>query len=188
VPSARATAALVAGGSISAELRSAIQKREVKMWSAVFVERWPFWVGGLAIGLFVLAFLIGTRNLLGVSTGFADACAATFDPKVRRSWRLPFIAGIVAGGVLASLLAGGSAPTVAMGLFDERVTSDLGLKALVFTMGGVLLGFGSRLANGCTSGHGIVGTALLAKSSWIAAGVFVVTGVLVTHVLLGGGP
>lgn len=158
------------------------------MWSAVFVERWPFWLGGLAIGVFVLAFLIGTRNLLGVSTGFADACAAPFDPKVRRSWRLPFIVGIVAGGFLASFCAGGSAPTVSMGMFTQRVTDDLALSAFAFTFGGVLLGFGSRLANGCTSGHGIVGTALLAKSSWIATGVFMLTGVLVTHLLFGGAP
>ena len=155
------------------------------MWSAVFVERWPFWVGGIAIGVFVLAFLIGTRNLLGVSTGFADACAAPFDPRMRRSWRLPFLIGIVAGGFIASLLAGGSAPSVEMGMFDARVSGDLAVKALVFTAGGVLLGFGSRLANGCTSGHGIVGTAMLAKSSWIALAVFMVTGVIVTHLIYG---
>jgi uncharacterized protein len=156
------------------------------MWSAVFVERWPFWAGGIAIGVFVLAFLIGTRNLLGVSTGFADACAAPFDTKMRRSWRLPFLIGIIAGGFIASRLAGGSAPTVQMGMFDARVTGDLAVKAFAFTTGGVLLGFGSRLANGCTSGHGIVGTALLAKSSWIATAVFMVSGVIVTHLLFRG--
>ena len=156
------------------------------MWSAVFVERWPFWAGGIAIGVFVLAFLLGARQMLGVSTGFADACAAPFAPEVRRSWRLPFLIGIVAGGFVASLLAGASAPTVDMGLFDVRVTDDLAVKALTFAAGGVLLGFGSRLANGCTSGHGIVGTALLAKSSLIAMAVFMVTGVIVTHLLLGG--
>ena len=156
------------------------------MWSAVFVERWPFWAGGIAIGVFVLAFLIGTRNLLGVSTGFADACAAPFDPRTRRSWRLPFLTGIVAGGFVASLLAGGFAPTSQMGLFDARVSDDFAFKAIAFTMGGVLLGFGSRLANGCTSGHGIVGTALFAKSSWIAMAVFFATGIFVTNLLLRG--
>jgi hypothetical protein len=75
-----------------------------------------------------------------------------------------------------------------MGLFDARVTGDFALKALAFTTGGVLLGFGSRLANGCTSGHGIVGTALFAKSSWIAMSVFFATGIVVTHLLLRGSP
>jgi uncharacterized membrane protein YedE/YeeE len=73
-----------------------------------------------------------------------------------------------------------------MGMFDERVTTDLAVKALAFTMGGVLLGFGARMANGCTSGHGIVGVALFARSSWTATIVFMITGVIVTHVLLGG--
>lgn len=158
------------------------------MWSAVFVDRWPFWVGGVAIGVFVLAFLIGTRNLLGVSTGFADACAAPFDPKLRRSWRLPFLIGIVAGGLVATVLAGGFTPTVAMGLFDARISPDLAVKAVAFTVGGALLGFGSRLANGCTSGHGIVGTALLARSSLLATAVFMVSGIVVTHLLLGRTP
>ena len=103
------------------------------MWSEVFVERWPFWVGGSAIGVFVLAFLIGTRNLVGVSSGFADACAAPFHPEVRRSWRLPFLVGIIAGGLLATLLSGGFAPTAAMGLFDARISSELGIKAIAFT-------------------------------------------------------
>lgn len=156
------------------------------MLASLFVERWPFWVGGLAIGLFVLLFLLGTRNLLGVSSGFVDACTAPFDARVRRSWRLPFLGGIVIGGAIAALLGGTFEVTSAMGMFDERVTADLLPKSLLFLLGGILLGFGSRLANGCTSGHGIVGTALLAKSSWIATAVFMMSGFVVTQLLLGG--
>lgn len=153
---------------------------------ATLSDRWPFWVGGLAIGAFVLLLLFATRNLLGVSSGFADACAAPFDPKLRRSWRLPFMLGIVAGGFVAAVVSGAFSPTWAMGMFDTRVTDAFVPKALLFLGGGILLGFGSRLANGCTSGHGIVGTALLAKSSWIATCVFMVTGYAVTRLLLGG--
>lgn len=154
---------------------------------ATLTDRWPFWVGGLAIGGFVLLLLFTTRNLLGVSTGFADACAAPFDPKLRRSWRLPFMLGIVAGGFVGAVVSGAFSPTWAMGMFDTRVTDAFVPKALLFLAGGIALGFGSRLANGCTSGHGIVGTALLAKSSWIATCVFMAAGFVVTHLLLGGG-
>lgn len=157
------------------------------MLLATLSDRWPFWVGGLAIGGFVLLLLFATRNLLGVSTGFADACAAPFDPELRRSWRLPFLLGIVAGGFVAAVSTGAFSLTWAMGIFDTRVTDAFVPKALLFLGGGILLGFGSRLANGCTSGHGIVGTALLAKSSWIATCVFMATGFVVTHLLLGGG-
>ena len=157
------------------------------MLLAILSDRWPFWAGGLAIGTFVLVFLLATRNLLGVSSGFTDACAAPFDPKLRRSWRLPFLLGIVAGGFVAALVSGSFSPTWSMGLFDTEVTDAFVPKARLFLGGGILLGFGSRLANGCTSGHGIVGTALLAKSSWIATAAFMITGFVVTQLLLGGG-
>lgn len=157
------------------------------MLLATTPERWPFWLGGLAIGGFVLLLLFATRNLLGVSTGFADACAASFDPAMRRSWRLPLLLGIIAGGFVAAITSGAFSPTWSVPMFDARVTDAFVPKALLFLGGGVLLGFGARLANGCTSGHGIVGTALLAKSSWIATAVFMTTGIIVTHLLLGGG-
>lgn len=150
-------------------------------------DRWPFWAGGLAIGSFVILMLLTTRKLLGVSSGFADACAAPFDPSARRSWRLPLLLGIVAGGAIASLSSGSFAPTTSMGLFDARITSAFVPKAAAFVLGGVLLGFGARMANGCTSGHGIVGTALLARASWLATAVFMATGLVVTQLLLGGG-
>ncbi|MBC8069981.1 MAG: YeeE/YedE family protein [Deltaproteobacteria bacterium] len=156
------------------------------MFLAVVSERWPFWLGGLAIGTVVLALLLTTRNLLGVSSGFADACAAPFDARLRRSWRLPLLLGIVVGGLLGAVASGSFAPTTAMGMFDSRVTSALAPKLAIFFGGGILLGFGARLANGCTSGHGIVGTALLAKSSWIATAVFMLSGFVVTQLLLGG--
>lgn len=153
---------------------------------AVFVERWPFWAGGLAIGAFVLLLLRGTGQALGVSTGFADACGVVADPKMRRSWRLPFIGGIVAGGLVAALLAGGPSPTWSAGLLEAATGASLPVKAAMFTFGGVLLGFGARLAGGCTSGHSIVGISLLAPSSLIASGCFMAAGFAVTRVLLGG--
>lgn len=153
------------------------------------VTVWPFWVGGLAIGAFVLVFLLVAGQALGVSTGFADACAALVDPQARRSWRLPFMLGIIGGGALSAALSGGVQLSTAMGLFDATFGSSLPLKAVVFTMGGVLVGFGARLAGGCTSGHSIVGIAQLAPSSIIATLGFMASGVVVTNFLfrvLGG--
>jgi hypothetical protein len=153
---------------------------------AVFVERWPFWVGGLAIGGFVIAFLLGANKMLGVSAGFDDACAALVEPAARRSWRLPFLGGIVLGGAVATLLAGRGSAAVswAMGRFDTLLTASLAVKVAVFLFGGVLIGFGTRMAGGCTSGHGIVGTAQLARSSWIATATFMATGFVVANLLL----
>lgn len=150
---------------------------------ALFVSRWPFWVGGPAIGLFVLFFLWGDGHQLGVSSGYADACSAAFDPATRRSWRLIFLVGLIGGGALSALLAGGFEATLAMGSFDAAVSSEPLTKALVFGGGGVLIGLGARLADGCTSGHGIVGTALLAPASWLATAAFMVAGVITAHLL-----
>ena len=80
------------------------QEATPSMFETLFVERWPFWAGGAAIGAFVLLFFAATNKALGVSTGFYDACAVPFDPEARRSWRLPFLAGIVGGGVVVTHL------------------------------------------------------------------------------------
>lgn len=152
--------------------------------NAVFVERWPFWAGGAAIGSFLLAFLRFGRQMLGVSTGFDDVCAAPFEPEARRSWRLPFMIGIVLGGLLAAVSSGGVTPTIAMGAFDSLWHAPLGVKAGLFTFGGVLIGFGTRLAGGCTSGHGISGVAQLAPSSLIATATFMTSGFVTTQLVI----
>ena len=151
---------------------------------AVFVAPWPFWAGGAALGAFVLLFFGRTGKALGVSTCYYDACGAMTEPEARRSWRLPFLLGIIGGGLVAAVLAGNFTATASMGLFDTLVTASLPAKAALLTAGGVMLGFGARLAGGCTSGHGIVGMALLARSSVTATLVFMVTGVGVTHLML----
>jgi uncharacterized protein len=159
------------------------------LYRAVFVDRWPFWVGGVAIAAVALLLLLTAGKPLGVSTGFEDACSALTSREARRSWRLPFLAGIVAGGAVAALCAGAS-PTLAMGAFDRLMGAALPIKALAFTAGGVLIGFGTRLADGCTSGHGILGVAQRAPASLLATASFMASGFAVTQLLvraLGGG-
>jgi hypothetical protein len=82
---------------------------------AVFTTRWPWYIGCGAIGGFVIVFLVVGGRMLGVSTGFQDALGAVATPKLRESWRLPFIAGIVVGGLIAAGLATTFGPTTSMG-------------------------------------------------------------------------
>lgn len=149
------------------------------------VSRWPWYAGGAAIGLFGLVFVRSTGRLLGVSTGFYDICqAALGHAEAKRSWRLPFLSGIVLGGLLARLSVGAWELTWGMDLFDQAVSASLAVKLPVFAAGGVAVGLGARLAGGCTSGHAIVGVALLAPSSLIATGGFMAAGFAVANLLL----
>jgi uncharacterized membrane protein YfcA len=152
------------------------------LYSAVFVERWPFWIGGLAIGACVLFMLWADNKLLGVSTGCAELCALGRDRALRSSWRVRFLAGIVLGGALAGLLSGRHA-SFALGAFDALFGASLFVKVPVLLAAGVLIGYGARVAGGCTSGHGIVGTALGARSSWIATCLFMVGGFVTTFAI-----
>lgn len=156
--------------------------RKSPAYLALFVMRWPWWVGGAAIAAVVLGLLFVENKQLGVSTGCGEVCRLPFHRAARASWRPRFLGGIVLGGALATVLAGG-APTFGMGGFDQLVHGS-GLKLAVLFGSGLLIGAGARLAGGCTSGHGIVGTALGARSSWLATGLFMVGGFATTHLLL----
>lgn len=156
------------------------------MFDAVFVQPWPFWAGGVAIGLIMVLFALFEQRLFGVSTGYEDACSAISDPKARTSWRFPLMAGIVAGGAVAAVLSGAFHPSFAMGQFDRLFSASLAVKLPVFVLGGIFVGFGARLAGGCTSGHSIVGTSLQAPSSLLSTAAFLAAGFVTTNALLRG--
>jgi uncharacterized membrane protein YedE/YeeE len=168
---------------ITSQLPAAVRASGV--YDALFVTRWPFWAGGLAIGGFVLVFLWLDNKLLGVSTGCAELCQVRSRPELRDSWRLAFLGGIVLGGFLAGRLAG-AAPTVAIGRLDGLLAGTAPIARLSLLAGaGVLVGYGARLAGGCTSGHSIVGVAQGARASLIATGAFMVGGFATTQILYG---
>ena len=155
------------------------------MFEAVFVQRWSWYAGGLAIGGFVLLLALVGRQRLGVSSAFEEACAAVGTPEKRSSWRFPFIGGIVLGGLIAKAVAGSLVATASMGVFDQLVEGPVWLRGAVFLGGGMLVGFGTRLAGGCTSGHGIVGMAQLSRASLIATVSFMAAGFATTFAIWG---
>lgn len=156
---------------------------QVAMHRAILVERWPAWVSGLAIAAVVVGLLYADNRQLGVSTGYAELCRLPKERALRSSWRPKFVLGIVLGGALSALSAG-AAPSPSMGSFEVWLHGNAVLESAVLLLGGVLLGFGARLAGGCTSGHGIVGTALGARSSWVATALFMVGGFVTTRLIL----
>ena len=156
---------------------------------------WPWWQGGAAIGALTLLLLWLGNQRLGLSTGFENLCAlALKTPHLLRAevsgsarWRLPFLAGLVLGGALAALATGSLAPTLAAPLLDARFAFPPAEKLAWMFSGGLLIGFGTRLSNGCTSGHGIFGLSNFERGSLDATLAFLAAGMLVTFLVHGLG-
>ena len=149
-------------------------------------------VAGAAIGVIVVLTQAWFNRSLGVSTGFECLCGLwSRRPYFRRSairgrgrWRLPFFVGLLFGGVLSAWLGGGWAPTWDLG---ARFEAGVGLgpvgKSLWMLVGGFLVGFGTRMAGGCTSGHGIFGNARLERASLVTTVAFMAAGMVTTHLV-----
>jgi uncharacterized membrane protein YedE/YeeE len=129
-------------------------------------------VGGLLIGLAATLLLLLNGRISGIS-GIVGGLLAPRSPEA--GWRVAFVAGLLLGA-LAYVLATGEALLVGM---------QASLPVLVAA--GLLVGFGTRLGSGCTSGHGICGVARLSKRSIVATATFVgvatLTVFLTRHVL-----
>jgi uncharacterized membrane protein YedE/YeeE len=148
-------------------------------------------LAGAGLAAVTLALLFITNKRLGLSSGLEDLCSFILDgPYFRRSslmvareWRLPLIAGLVVGGFLSAVTSGGWHATWALGLLDHVATlSPLAKIAWMFG-GGLFIGFGTRLAGGCTSGHGIFGLSNLELPSLITTLAFMAGGIVTTQVL-----
>jgi uncharacterized membrane protein YedE/YeeE len=150
---------------------------------------WAF--AGAALAAITLALLFVANRRLGISGGLDDLCSLALSSpyfqrafvRASRPWRLPFLAGLVLGGFLSALLAGGWSPLWSLGLFDDVIGIGPSGKLAWMFLGGVLIGFGTRLANGCTSGHGIFGISNLEWPSVVSTVAFMAAGIVTTNVV-----
>lgn len=125
-------------------------------------------IGGGLIGLSASVLLAYQGKVAGI-TGILDTFLA--EPRKNLGWRLPFLVGLVLTGFLASLVAPSMLGAPVQGLVPLAIA-------------GVLVGFGTRLGNGCTSGHGISGLSRLSPRSAVATVTFIAAGMLTTYVVL----
>lgn len=128
-------------------------------------------LGGALIGLASAGLMLLTGRIAGVSGIFGGLLA--WQPG-DRTWRLAFVAGLIAEPLIAAL-AGAPLPRPAM-------SANLALVAV----GGLLVGFGSRMGSGCTSGHGVCGFARLSVRSIAATLIFMGTAVITVAVVRHG--
>lgn len=147
--------------------------------------------GGAIIALVTLTLLFISNHRLGVSTGFENICALVVRaPYFRREsllgshgWRLPLLGGLVLGGFLSAALGGGWEPFWDLGRFDTEIGWGPAGKVVWMFAGGVLIGFGTRLAGGCTSGHGIFGLSNFEMPSLVSTLSFMAGGIVTTNLI-----
>lgn len=128
-------------------------------------------LGGALIGLATALLMLLTGRIAGISGIFGGLLSLKASD---RGWRLAFIAGLLAAPLLAAL-GGASLPIPAM-------PSNLA----VIAIGGLLVGVGTRMSGGCTSGHGVCGTARLSIRSIAATAIFMVTAIITVAIMRHG--
>ena len=173
---------------------------------------WPWYVAGPIIGLTVPALLLFGNKIFGLSSSLRHICAACFPARIpfftydwkKEVWSLFFVCGVVIGAYIAVSLFADPDPiviatptaeylaskgiTVHDGLLPAQIFSWdnlFTLRGLIFfVVGGFFVGFGTRWAGGCTSGHAISGLSNLQWPSLVATCCFFAAGIVCTWFIL----
>ena len=175
-------------------------------------QPWPWYVAGPLIGLTVPVLLLLGNKSFGISSSLRHICAAVIPANIsffkydwkKEAWNLFFVAGITIGGFVAtfwlanpdtiviSKATQSSLATLGITDFSGLMPSDIFAVSNIFTLkgfiflvlGGFLVGFGTRYAGGCTSGHAIMGLSNMQWPSLVATVSFMAGGFACTHLLL----
>jgi len=173
---------------------------------------WPWYVAGPLIGLMVPLLLLIGNKALGVSSSMRHICAAIIPSDIsyfkydwkKEAWNLFFVAGIFLGAVLTVNFLSDNQPLhisdklvaqlqeYGVKDFSTLMPSDLFSFSKLFTLkgfllmivGGFLVGFGTRYAGGCTSGHSIMGISSLQLPSLITTCCFLIGGFIMANIFL----
>lgn len=127
----------------------------------------PSLLGGILIGASAALLLLGTGRIAGITGILGEALRAQ---PAELAWRLFFLLGLMGGGAVLGRLWPAAFTFAPAGSGSRLVVA------------GLLVGFGTRLGNGCTSGHGVCGIGRLSRRSLVATAVFIATGMLTVAV------
>lgn len=138
---------------------------------------WSALLGGVLIGLAAALLYLGVGRIAGVSGIFGKLVC---DQEANSGWRFAFLIGLILSAPLWNALVAETPPAFRLHLDNPHSWA-------IFCLAGLAVGFGSRMANGCTSGHGICGLARFSRRSLVAVLGFMTGGVwsvyLVRHLL-----
>ena len=178
----------------------------------IIKQPWPWYVAGPLIGLTVPTLLLIGNKAFGISSSLRHICAACLPADIpffkydwkKEIWNLFFVTGIFFGGMIAAYLLSNPNPVNV----NPALTAELGkygitdfsglvpvqlfnwsnvltLKGfLMLVVGGFMVGFGTRYAGGCTSGHAIMGLSTLQWPSLVATCCFMVGGFVMANLIL----
>jgi len=175
-------------------------------------QPWPWYVAGPLIGLMVPLLLVLGNKTFGVSSSLRHICAACMPSKIpffsydwkKESWNLFFVSGILSGGLIAALLLMNEKPVdvnpklitefskygvtnfhslVPVQLFNWQQLFTL-KGFILMVVGGFFVGFGTRYAGVCTSGHSIMGLSNLQVPSLVATSCFMAGGFIMANLIL----
>ncbi|NUW69699.1 YeeE/YedE family protein [Vibrio coralliilyticus] len=128
---------------------------------------WLSLIGGAFLGLSATILLMINGKVAGIS-GIVNG---VLSPKRNDLfWRLLFLSGMVLGGALSVIVIG------------VEIPSTESIPTFILIIAGLLVGFGTRLGNGCTSGHGICGVGRLSFRSIVATAIFMVVAALTVYI------
>jgi len=178
----------------------------------LLTKPWPWYVSGPLIGLMVPILLILGNKSFGISSSLRHFCAACIPTKVKffdynwkaEAWNLVFVFGVMIGGFIAGVLLKNPEPvqisentikdlqgygiTDFSNLYPTEIFNFQNLLSvngfLFMIVGGFLVGFGTRYANGCTSGHSIMGLSNLQFSSLVATICFFAGGLIMSWFII----
>ena len=142
---------------------------------AAFPNAMPIegFIGGLLIGLAAAIMLLGLGRIAGVS-GMAARATGIADSGAPRNVAIAFVVGLPLGALLIAQTVG---------------TVNVNFPASIWPLiiGGLFVGYGTRLGSGCTSGHGVCGLSRLSPRSMVATGMFMASGFVTVGILRAGG-
>jgi len=178
----------------------------------VIKQPWPWYIAGTIVGLTVPALLLLGNKRFGISSTLRHMCAACIPGKIpffhydwkKETWNLFFVAGIAIGAFIGHTFLSNPATidinpetirdlkAIGVTQFNDLLPQDifswsnlLSLRGFIFiVLGGFMVGFGTRYADGCTSGHSIMGLSNLQWPSLVATISFMVGGIAMTHFIL----
>lgn len=177
----------------------------------ILASPWPWYVAGPILGLTIPLMMILTGRQPGIAMVFKATCSIATGKSIpffnydwrADVWRFLFVGGIAIGGFIGGVLLKNPEPVAITSqtvnelqsagivygnsylppnLFSLDALSNWSVIAVLFA-GGFLVGFGSRYADGCTSGHAVMGISALQWPSLVASASFFAGGLLMTHVL-----